>query len=80
MSQSSDSNIKDISEESVAKPIGDILEEAKPEEEEGILSKISSAVDPLVAKVKDTFGEAKEAIIGQAEAEEKLDTSKEEYE
>ena len=77
MSQSSDSNIKDISEESVAKPIGDILEEAKPEEE-GILSKISSAVDPLVAKVKDTFGEAKEAIIGQAEAEEKLDTSKEE--
>ena len=86
MSQSSDSNIKDISEKSVAKPIEDILEETKFEEkvkepvvaEEGILSSISSAIDPLVAKVKDTFGEAKEAITGEAEAEEKLDTSKEE--
>ena len=86
MSQSSDSNIKDISEKSVAKPIEDILEETKLEEkvkepvvaEEGILSSISSAIDPLVAKVKDTFGEAKEAITGEAEAEEKLDTSKEE--
>jgi hypothetical protein len=56
MSQSSDSNIKDISKETAPKPIEDILQPAaNPESEEksdeGVLSKISSAADSLMNKI-----------------------------
>jgi len=73
MSQSSDSPIKDISNETAVKPIGDILEAKavvapvtpvaeETKEEKGILSQITSAADSLVNRITGATEEAKEEV------------------
>jgi len=89
MSQSSDSNIKDISKETAPKPIEDILQPAaNPESEEksdeGVLSKISSAADSLMNKITGNNTDSTEAVAPEAvvapEAAEKEGSSGEEKE
>jgi len=74
MSQSSDSIIKDISTETSKKPIGDILEADVPIpapviQEEGVLSKISSATDSLLSKITGSKNEEKEGSNEEKEKE-----------
>ena len=81
MSQSSDSPIKDISKETAAKPIGDILEEpktsqtpvatpvAEAKEEKGIIGQITSAADSLVNKITGAKTESKENVEASNELE-----------